>query len=67
MYIENVLVTTDWLDQYPLSHVLALFGDVPDHTPLLLDTMVGVRNSYHYKFELSWMLKDDFVDVIKIV
>jgi hypothetical protein len=43
----------------PLPRVLS------DHTPLLLDTGLPSQHSQKmFKFELSWLFKDDFYETV---
>jgi hypothetical protein len=51
----------------PLANVIALSRDISDHTPLLLDNVraPSSRNQSLFKFELGWLLRDVFVDMVK--
>lgn len=61
------MVTTDWISHHPLANVTPLAKDVSDHSPLVLDTGDGLPKSYQFKFELSWLLKDDVRDIFKSI
>lgn len=65
--LDRVLVATEWDNKYPLSTVVALNRDISDHTPLLLNT--GESNDgahpHPFKFELGWLLRDGFLDMVK--
>ena len=65
--LDRVLVATEWDQKYPLSMVVALNRDLSDHTPLLLNT--GETNTCNHvpplKFELGWLLRDGFFDMVK--
>jgi hypothetical protein len=67
--LDRVLVTTDWEQKFSLASVQALTREISDHTPLLLDTgepshRGNVRN---FKFELAWLTRDGFFDLVKEV
>lgn len=67
--LDRILMSTKWEQKFPWSTVIALSRDISDHTPLLLntgDTSIG-RNQPMLKFELGWLLKDDFPDIVKMV
>jgi hypothetical protein len=67
--LERILVTTEWDQKYPLSSVRALSRDISNHTPLLLNS--GEPNSsssqHSFKFELGWLLRDEFYDMVREV
>jgi hypothetical protein len=60
-------VATEWEQKFPLSTVMALIRDISDHTPLYLDTgHISPGNKYNlFKFELGWLLRDGFADMVK--
>jgi hypothetical protein len=47
--------------------MLTLTRDISDHTPLLLDTCQNHAGSNYnlFKFELGWLLRDGFVDMVQ--
>jgi hypothetical protein len=49
--------------------MLALSREIWDHTPLLLDTgEKGVgKDKNSFKFELDWLMKDDFFELVSDV
>jgi hypothetical protein len=65
--LDRILAATEWEQKIPLSTVLTLTRDISDHTPLLLD--IGQNhagtNYSSFKFELGWLLRDDFVEMIE--
>ena len=68
--LDRVLMSTDWEDKYPLVTVRALerIEDLSDHAPLLLSTGTLKSNVRHrFKFELGWLLRDGFDDMVKRV
>jgi hypothetical protein len=63
--LDRILVSIDWEIKYPKANVHALPRALSDHTPLLLDTrMPSQHNSQMLKFELAWLLKDGFFDIV---
>ena len=62
-------MATEWEQKFPLSNVIALNRDISDHTPLLLNTRDSSSNAtqYQFKFELGWLLRDGFMDMVKEV
>jgi hypothetical protein len=64
--LDRILVTTDWEAKYHLSSVVALSRDISDHTPILLNIGEPVTgNQYPFKFEIGWLLRDGFFDMVK--
>jgi hypothetical protein len=61
-----VLASTEWEQKFPLVIVDALNREISDHTPLLLSAgeKVNVSNKPEFKFELSWLLKKDFFEMV---
>jgi hypothetical protein len=58
-------VSTEWELKYPKVMVHTLTRGVSDHTPLLLDTgLSSPQSTPKFKFELSWLLKDGFYDMV---
>jgi hypothetical protein len=53
--------------KYPLANVVALSRDISNHTPLLLDTGRAPSSNSQplFKFELGWLLRDGFTDMVK--
>jgi hypothetical protein len=63
--LDRVLVSTECELKYPKVIVHTLTRGVSDHTPLMLDTGLSAPQSTpKFKFELSWLLKDGFYDMI---
>jgi hypothetical protein len=50
----------------PLSTVVALPREILDHTPLLIDSgqPSSSNNVPMFKFELGWLLRDGFMDMV---
>jgi len=55
--------STSWEQKYPLSMVVALTREISDHTPLLLDTRQTAHRGL-FKFELGWLTKEGFYDLV---
>ena len=67
--LDRILVSTDWEQKFPLSTMEALTRELSDHTPLLLDTHKAAHrgNNTMFRFELSWLNKDGFKDIVSKV
>jgi hypothetical protein len=67
--LDRVLVSTEWEQYFPLATVEALNRDISDHTPLLLSTGDGVKlkKPPPFKFELDWLLKEGFFEMVSEV
>ena len=67
--LDRILVTIEWEQKFPLASVQALTREISYHTPLLLDGgepshRGNVRN---FKFELGWLSRDGFFELVKEV
>jgi hypothetical protein len=65
--LDRILVRVEVEQKFPLLSVRALTRSGSDHTPLLLDfgsPAHGGKNST-FSFELSWLRKDGFIDMVK--
>jgi hypothetical protein len=56
--LDRILITTEWEEKFQLSTVRALTREISDHTSLLLNTPM-------FKYELGWLLRDGFIDMIR--
>ena len=67
--LDRILVSTDWEHKYPLTTVNALERVLSDHTPIVLNTGAAsdTRNQNLFKFELGWLKRDGFVDLVAIL
>jgi hypothetical protein len=67
--LDRVLVSAEWEQIFPLVTVKALNRDISDHTPLLLSTGDGVKlkKPPPFKFELGWLLKEGFFEMVSEV
>jgi hypothetical protein len=65
--LDRILITTEWEEKFPLSTVRALTREIFDHTPLLLNTgdPTNAHTHHTFKFELGWLLRDGFIDMIR--
>lgn len=52
--LDRVLVSMDWDDMFPSSHLQALGTDASDHCPLLLQTNLGAMTKARFHFEIFW-------------
>jgi hypothetical protein len=65
--LDRILITTEWEEKFPLSMVQALTREVSGHTPLLLNSgePSHIATSPMFKFELGWLLRDGFMDMVR--
>jgi hypothetical protein len=65
--LDQILVSTEWEQKFPLANVITLSRDISDHTPFLLDTgqAPSCGNQPLFKFELGWLLREGFADMVK--
>jgi hypothetical protein len=65
--LDIILVSTEWEQKFPLANVIALSRNISDHTPLLLHIgqAPSSGNQPLFKFELGWLLRDGFADMVK--
>ena len=66
--LDRILVCADFEYKFPHTTVHALTREISDHTPLLLSTN-NLSPTYQpqFKFELGWLLRDRFCDMVKNV
>jgi hypothetical protein len=64
--LDRVLVGTNWELKYPKVSVQALAREISDHSPLLLSSEQPSKpnNANMFKFELSWLLKEGFYEMV---
>jgi hypothetical protein len=67
--LDTVLVSMEWEQNFPLATVEALNREISDHTPLLLNTGEKAipKKQPSFKFELGWLLKEGFFEVVSEV
>ena len=66
--LDRILVCTDFESKYPVTSVQALSREISDHTPLLCSTnSSSPAYQPHFKFELGWLLRDGFCDMVRDV
>jgi hypothetical protein len=63
------MVSTEWELKYPRVTVHALTREISDHSPLLLDSGQDPKliKASMFKFELSWLLKEGFYELVVVV
>ena len=66
--LDRILVCTEFESKYLLTTVHALNREISDHTPLLCSTN-SPSQTYQpqIKFELGWLLRDGFCDMVRDV
>jgi hypothetical protein len=68
--LDRVLMDSDWEDKYPMVSVRALerIEALSDHAPILLTTgSLRPQCRQQFKFELGWLHRDGFHDMVKSV
>lgn len=68
--LDRVLMDTEWELKFPLVTVRALerIEALSDHAPIILDSnSTNPATRRPFKFELGWLNRDGFVDMIKNV
>jgi hypothetical protein len=63
--LDRVLVCTEFKSKYSYITVHTLTREISDHTPLLLSTN-NSASTYQpqFKFELGWLLRDRFCEMV---
>jgi hypothetical protein len=64
--LDKILVSTKWEQKFHLSTMEALSRNISDHTQLLLQTSEPSHrgNNPRFKFELGWLYRDGFHDMV---
>jgi hypothetical protein len=64
--LDQILVSVEWEQKFPLASIHALPRSRSDHTPLLLDTgeQAHLGNKVNFSFELSWLKIEGFKEVV---
>jgi hypothetical protein len=68
--LDRVLMDSDWELKFPLVSVRALpqIEALSDHAPILLTTGTPLpQRRRQFKFELKWLHRDGFLDMIKFI
>ena len=64
--LDGILVSMDWEQKFPLTTVNSLERVLSNHTPIVLNTRAAsdTRNQNLFKFELGWLKRDGFIDLV---
>lgn len=69
--LDRVLTDTEWEVKFPMVIVRALerIETLLDHAPIIVDSNSAIPSAARcpLKFELGWLQRDGFVDIIKNV
>jgi hypothetical protein len=67
--LDRILMSTDWELNFTRVTTVACNRDLSGHTPLLLDTGDGrgISRQQEFKFELGWLLREGFIEMVKEV
>jgi hypothetical protein len=66
--LDRVLMDSDWEQKYPMvsSRALPRIAALSDHAPILLSTGSSIPpRKRPFKFELGWIQRDGFSDMVK--
>jgi hypothetical protein len=65
--IDRILMTTEWKEKFSLFTVQTLTREASHHTPLLLNSGESSHMATQpiFKFELGWLLRDGFTEMVK--
>lgn len=62
--LDRFLVTPEWDLQYQNAAVTGLNRSISDHVPLLLDTGGSQKGDQLFRFELCWLERPDFHEIV---
>lgn len=66
--LDRAVATENWKTKFPVSTLTLLFSHASDHVPIILHIRTARRtspsNSRCFKFEESWLLREDCENVI---
>lgn len=64
--LDRILVSIEWEQKFPLSSVVAMSREISAHTQLLLNNGTGTHSSSQplFRFELGWLLRDGFYEMV---
>jgi hypothetical protein len=68
--LDRVLMDSSWETKFPMVYVRVLLRiqDLSDHAPILLTTRTpSPERMRSFKFELGWLCRDGFADIVKKV
>jgi hypothetical protein len=65
--LDRAFANTNWLMLYPEVRLQNLLTSHSDHSPIMLQTSVMVRNgnTYSFRFENIWLKEEDVSDVVE--
>ncbi|GKA37484.1 cytochrome P450 [Tanacetum coccineum] len=62
--LDRFLVSHQFLDNWPSSHVLALVREFSDHSPIILQNYIFDYGPVPFKFYNTWLLNKDFESIL---
>jgi hypothetical protein len=68
--LDRILMDSNWEDKFPMVSVRALecIESLSDHAPILMTTgSTRPRCAHCFKFELGWLHRDGFHDMVKSI
>jgi hypothetical protein len=67
--LDRVLISPEWELKFPKVVVESLVRSHLDHTPMLLNGSMASQIDNHtlFRFELGWIIRDGFHDMISTI
>ncbi|KAL4191825.1 hypothetical protein AMTRI_Chr06g190990 [Amborella trichopoda] len=62
--LDRLLLSSNWEEQFPGTHALAIPKPTSDHCPILLDTLAVRRGLKPFRFELAWLEENSLSTLI---
>ncbi|XP_074265860.1 uncharacterized protein LOC141588311 [Silene latifolia] len=62
--LDRVLLNTEWLTQYPTTHVQILPSGISDHSPLLVEVTGGFKLRRTFSYLNCWEEHKDYRDTV---
>lgn len=63
--LDRFLYSNDWEELFPGRSQLACSRSVSDHVQILLQSYWGIGGPSPFKFENTWLLEPDFMEMVK--
>jgi hypothetical protein len=65
--LDRAMATSSWLTMFPEVKLCNLIASHSDHSPILLQNSLVIRNDSHYtfRFENMWLREEDVEDVVE--
>ena len=63
--LDRVLFNQEWDINFPSCMLQAISSEISDHCPILLSSDADFKPTRSFKFEHSWVTRDDFLEVVQ--